>query len=70
MSNINSNSDACTLSKTIRDIDNGSTALIIPNDLAKELDIEDSKVSMTIILGLFDKKHLVVSKYYKEIKIE
>ena len=55
------------IGKTIRDIDNNSTALIIPKELAKELDIENTKVS-TFLWDDFDgKKHLVVTKYYNEI---
>ncbi len=56
--------------KTIRDIDNNSTALVIPMEFAKELDIENSKVSLSLLKDFDGNKHLVVSKYYMEIVID
>lgn len=55
------------IGKTIRDIDNNSTALIIPKEFAKELDIKNSKVSMSLLDDFGGNKHLVVTKYHKEI---
>lgn len=58
------------IGKTIRDINDGnSTALIIPKEFAKELQIENSKVSMSLIKDLDGNKHLLVSKAYIEIVI-
>jgi hypothetical protein len=58
------------IGKTISDIDNSSTALNIPNELAKELDIRNSKVPMFLLKDFEGNKHLVVSKYQNEITIE
>lgn len=59
------------IGKTIQDINDGnSTALVIPEEFAKELNIENSKVSMTLIKDLDGNKHLLVSKAYIEIVID
>jgi hypothetical protein len=58
------------IGKTIRDIGNNSIALVIPKEFARELDIENSKVSMFLLKDFDDNKHLVVSKHYDEITIE
>lgn len=58
------------IGKTIRDIENNSTALIIPNEFAKGIDIENSKVSMFLLDDFQGNKHLIVSKHYKEIVIK
>lgn len=55
--------------KTIRDTDNNSTALIIPTEFAKELDIENSNVIISILNDFYGKRHLLVSKYSREILI-
>ena len=74
MSNIEENdgngASVTLIGNTMRDIDNNSTALIIPKEFAKELDIENSKVSMSLLDDFQGNRHLVVSKYYKEIAIE
>ncbi len=72
MSNIieNDRCDTRLIEKTIRNIDNSSTALIIPKEFAKELDIENSKVMMYLLKDFDGNKHLVVSKYYNEIVID
>jgi hypothetical protein len=49
------------------DSDDNITTLTIPNDLAKELDIENCKVSMTVLCDFGGCKHLLVSKFRKEI---
>ncbi|MDN5868535.1 MAG: hypothetical protein L0H55_14215 [Candidatus Nitrosocosmicus sp.] len=59
--------DVTLIGKTIRSIDDDSTALVIPHKFAKELDIENSKVSMSLIKDLDGNKHLLVSKAYMEI---
>lgn len=59
------------IGKTIQDINEGNTtALVIPKEFAKELKIENSKVSMTLIKDLDGNKHLLVSKAYVEIVLE
>lgn len=49
--------------------DDQTTSLMIPTDLAKDLQIENSKVSISIIDGLDGNRHLLVSKYCSEILI-
>ena len=59
------------MGKTIQDINHSnSTALVIPKEFAKELNIENSKVSMSLIKDLDGKKHLLISKAYTEIVLE
>ncbi len=72
MSNIKENyGDSVTLiGKTLRDNDNDSPALIIPKGFAKKVGIENSKVSMSLLDDLDGNKHIVLTKYYKEIVIE
>jgi hypothetical protein len=63
--------NAPILGKAIQDInDSNSMALIIPNEFAKELKIENSKVLMSLIKDLDGNKHLLVSKAYTEIVLE
>ena len=59
------------IGKTIQDINEGNTtALVIPKEFAKELQIENSKVSMSLIEDMDGNKHLLVSKAYIEIILE
>ena len=59
------------ISKTIQDIsDSNSTALVIPKEFAKELQIQNSKVSISVVKDLDGNKHLLVSKAYVEIVLE
>ncbi|MEJ7642736.1 MAG: hypothetical protein WKF36_11190 [Candidatus Nitrosocosmicus sp.] len=58
------------IGKTIRDNDNSSTVLIIPKEFAKELGIENSKVSMSLLDDFQGNRHLIVTKFYKDIVIE
>jgi hypothetical protein len=59
------------IGKTMQDIKGGnSTALVIPKEFARELQIENSKVSMSLIKDLDGNKHLLVSKAYIEIVLE
>ncbi len=59
------------IDKTIQEISDGnSTALVIPNEFTKELQIENSKVSMSLIKDLDGNKHLLISKAYVEIVID
>ncbi len=73
MSNIEENDygdSILSIGKTIRDKENNSIALIIPNELAKELDIENSKVSMFLLDDFSGNWHLIITKYYNEIVID
>ena len=59
------------IGKTIQDIyDGNSTALVIPKVFAKELQIENSRVSMSLIKDLDGSKHLLISKASMEIVLE
>lgn len=69
MSNIEYNDGASLTGKTFRNEDK-STLLAIPNELAKRLQIENSKVSMLLSYDFDGNKHLAVSKYHKEIVID
>jgi hypothetical protein len=66
----NSYDDVTLIGKTIRDIEDNSTALIIPKEFTKVLGIENSKVSMSFLDDFGGNKHLVVTKYYNEIVID
>ncbi|MGD9673685.1 MAG: hypothetical protein AB7U98_09430 [Candidatus Nitrosocosmicus sp.] len=71
MGDVDNYTNAPIIGKTIQDINDGnSTALVIPKEFAKELNIQNSKVSMSIIDDLDGNKHLLVSKAYVEIVIE
>ena len=70
MGNIKESNDIPLIGKTIRDNDNNSTALIIPKEFAKELDIENPKVLMSLTDDISGNRYLTVSKYYHEIVID
>lgn len=71
MGEVESFTNAPIIGKTIQDINDGNTtALIIPKEFAKELNIQNSKVSMSLIKDLDGNKHLLVSKAYVEIVLE
>ena len=71
MGEVDNFTNAPIISKTIQDINDGnSTALVIPQEFARELQIENSKVSMSLIKDLDGKKHLLISKAYVEIVLE
>ncbi len=55
--------------KTIRDNDNNSTVLIIPEKFAKALGIENSKVSLSLLGDCDGDKLLLITKIHKEIII-
>ncbi|HEX5187604.1 MAG TPA: hypothetical protein VFV86_12010 [Nitrososphaeraceae archaeon] len=44
--------------------------MTVPKEFAKELDIENCKVSMTLLRDFNGRKHLLVSKYYREITMD
>ncbi|MGD9534518.1 MAG: hypothetical protein AB7V56_12215 [Candidatus Nitrosocosmicus sp.] len=57
--------------KTIQDINDGnSTALVISKEFAKELQIENSNMSMSLIQDMDGNKHLLVPKAYVVIVLE
>jgi hypothetical protein len=65
MGNVDKFTDIPILGKTIRDINDGnSTALVIPKEFAKELQIENSKVSMSLIKDTNGNKHLIVLEQF------
>lgn len=49
------------------DSDEKATTLTIPKAFAQELDIENCRVSMTIMHDCDGSKHLMITKYYREI---
>lgn len=58
------------IGKTIRDNDNDSTSLIIPEEYAIALGIESSKVSMPLLDDFSGDRYLIVSKYHHKIMID
>ena len=71
MGEVENFANAPIIGKTIQDInDSNTTALVIPKEFAKELNIENSKVSMSLINDMDGNKHLLVSKAYIEIVLE
>jgi hypothetical protein len=71
MGEVENFTNASIAGRTIQDINEGnSTALVIPKEFARELQIENSKVSMSLIKDLSGNKHLLVSKAYVEIVLE
>ena len=71
MGDVENFTNAPIIGKTIQDINEGnSTALVIPKEFARELQIENSKVSMSLIEDLEGNKHLLVSKAYIELVLE
>ena len=66
MGNIDNFTNAPIVGKTIRDINDGnSTALVIPKEFARELQIENYRVSMSIIVDPEDNGHLLVSEFQR-----
>lgn len=47
--------------------DDNFRSLIVSKELAKNLQIENSKMSLSLMKDFDGNKHLVVSKYYNEI---
>ncbi|MGD9674006.1 MAG: hypothetical protein AB7U98_11075 [Candidatus Nitrosocosmicus sp.] len=71
MGDVENFTNAPIIGKTIQDINEAnSTALVIPKEFVKELQIENSKVSMSLIKDLDGNKHLLVSKAYMEIVLD
>ncbi len=69
MGNIKDNDGAVSIGRTYRN-DDKSTLLVIPAEIAKNLQIESSKVSMSLLDDFKGNKHLVVSNHYHEIVID
>ena len=71
MGDVQNFTNAPIIGKTIQDINDGnSTALVIPHEFARELKIENSKVSMSLIKDLDGNKHILISRYHREILLE
>ncbi|CAN5814345.1 hypothetical protein BH23THE1_BH23THE1_12310 [soil metagenome] len=71
MINGNDNRGLILYSRTRRsDNDDNATTLTIPKELAKELDIENCKVSMTVLFDYKGSKHLMITKHYREIVLD
>ncbi len=58
------------IERTHRNDYDGSTELSIPKEFAKALDIENSRVLMSLLDDFSGNRHLVVTKYYNEIVID
>ena len=58
------------IGKIVRDNDNDCIALIIPKEFVKQLGIENSKVSMSLLDDFDGDKYLIVTKYHNEIVME
>jgi hypothetical protein len=71
MSNIENDDDknVTFIGRTQQNENDNSTSLIIPLESAKELDIEGSKVSICLLYDYDGNKHLLISKYHREILI-
>ena len=71
MSNIenNGNCGVTLIGKTIIDNNNNFTSLEIPMEFAKELHIENSKVLMSIVNDIDGSRHLIITKFQREIVI-
>ncbi len=61
MGNTEENNGVMLIGRTYRN-DDKPTLLIIPTKLAKNLQIENAKVSMSLLDDFGDNKHLVVSE--------
>ena len=71
MINMESVDESITIfGRTFDDSTNNSTNLSIPKELAKELQIENSKVSMKVVFDQEGNLHLLVSESFREIVIE
>ena len=66
MGNVDNSTNAPIVGKITRDINDGnSTALVIPKEFARELQIENYRVSMSIIVDAEDNGHLLVSEFQR-----
>lgn len=67
MSNIEGNI-VTLIGKTYRN-DNDSLSLTIPKEFAKELELGDSKVLMSVVENFDGERCLLITKLYREILI-
>lgn len=58
------------IGRTQQNENDNSTRLTIPQDYAKELGIENSKVSISLLYDYEGIKHLLISKFHREIVID
>ena len=58
------------IGRTQQNENDNSTSLVIPLELAKELDIENSKISIFLLYDYEGSKHLIISKFHREILID
>jgi hypothetical protein len=66
MGNVDNFTNAPIVGQTILDINDGnSTAMVIPKEFARELQIENYRVSMSIIVDPEDNGHLLVSEFQR-----
>ena len=70
MSNIKENdgNNVMLIGKTIKDIDDDSTSLIIPIEFAKALGIENSKVSMSLLDDFSDCRYLEFPNFIVKLR--
>ena len=71
MSNIENDDDnnVTFIGRTLQNENDNYTGLTIPLELAKELDIENSKVTISSLYDYEGSKHLLISKFHREIVI-
>lgn len=69
MGNIENNSDCSVtrISMTLLNNEHNSTSLEIPIEFAKELNIENSKVLISIVNDVDGSRHLMITKFQREI---
>ena len=66
MGNVDNSTNAPIVGKTTQDINDGnSTALVIRKEFARELQIENYRVSMSILVDPEDNGHLLVSGFQR-----
>ena len=58
------------LGKTHKSIEEDLVCLTIPNHIIKELGIENSRVSISLLYDYGDGKHLLISKFHREIILD
>jgi hypothetical protein len=70
MGNIKNINNVPVLRNTVMDNGDDSTTLIIPKEFAKELQIENSKVLLSLVDDYEGNTHLLISKFHREIVID
>ncbi len=69
MINTEDNNDIL-IGTTCRNDDDKTTSLTIPKEFARKLEIENTKVSMSLVNDCEGNRHLLVSKFHREIVID